>query len=71
MFLMTNRVKDFDDAMQSRIYLAVRYPALSVNTRKDIRKSFLEKTVTIKREARLRAAVGLTSWQKRTLMADR
>lgn len=56
MFLTTNRVKDFDDAMQSRIHLAVKYPALGVNTRKEIWKSFLEKAVTIKGKAKLRSS---------------
>lgn len=35
MFLTTNRVNDFDEAMQSRIHLAIRYPLLSKETRKD------------------------------------
>lgn len=56
MFLPTNRVKDFDDAMQSRIHLAVKYPALGIDTRKEIWKSFLEKAVTAKGKARLRSS---------------
>jgi len=33
MLLTTNRVKGFDDAIQSRIYLALWYSPLGVNTR--------------------------------------
>jgi SpoVK/Ycf46/Vps4 family AAA+-type ATPase len=32
MFLTTNRVNDFDPAMQSRIHLAIKYPPLSVSS---------------------------------------
>lgn len=53
MFLTTNRVTDFDDAMQSRIHLAVRYPPLGPNTRKEVWESFLGKAVTDKGKARL------------------
>ena len=47
MFLTTNRVRDFDDAIQSRITLAVKYEALSLATRKQVWVSFLEKAVTV------------------------
>jgi hypothetical protein len=33
MLLTTNRVRDFDDAIQSRIHLMIRYDPLGVNTR--------------------------------------
>ena len=46
MFLTTNRVRDFDDAIQSRITLAVRYEPLSLATRKQVWASFLKKAVT-------------------------
>ncbi|KAF7510192.1 hypothetical protein GJ744_007091 [Endocarpon pusillum] len=36
LFLTTNRVNDFDDAMQSRIDLPLKYPDLSKDTRKTI-----------------------------------
>jgi SpoVK/Ycf46/Vps4 family AAA+-type ATPase len=51
MFLTTNRVSDFDEAMQSRIHLTLKYGALGVDTRKGIWKSFLETATTIKGEA--------------------
>ena len=47
MFLTTNRVRDFDDAIQSRITLAVRYEPLSLTTRKQVWESFLKKAVTV------------------------
>lgn len=47
MFLTTNRVRDFDDAIQSRITLAVRYEPLSLATRKQVWESFLKKAVTV------------------------
>lgn len=46
MFLTINRVRDFDDAIQSRITLAVRYDSLSLDTRKQVWVSFLKKAVT-------------------------
>jgi len=46
MFLTTNRVRDFDDAIQSRITLAVRTSPLSRDTRKQIWASFLKKALT-------------------------
>jgi hypothetical protein len=51
MFLTTNRVMDFDEAMQSRIHLTLKYGALGVDTRKGIWESFLEMATTIKGEA--------------------
>lgn len=45
-FLTTNRVRDFDDAIQSTITLAVRYEPLSLATRKQVGASFLKKAVT-------------------------
>ena len=51
MFLTTNRVQDFDEAIKSRIHLTLKYDALGVNTRKAIWKSLLEMAKTIKGEA--------------------
>src|SRR6266702_1502268 len=42
MFLTTNRVTDFDKAMHSRIYISLKYPALGLDTRRELWKSFLE-----------------------------
>jgi hypothetical protein len=36
MFLTTNRVKDFDDAIQSRISVALHYAPLGIDTRQTI-----------------------------------
>jgi hypothetical protein len=51
MFLTTNRVTDFDEAMQSRIHLTLKYGALGIDTRRGIWKSFLETATTIKGKA--------------------
>ena len=51
MFLTTNRLRDFDDAMQSRIHLAFRYSSLGVGTRKGIWDTFLKKAITARGEA--------------------
>ena len=42
LFLTTNRVKDFDEAMQSRIDLPLRYSDLNKDTRKTIWRNFLK-----------------------------
>jgi hypothetical protein len=46
MLLTTNRVRDFDDAIQSRIHLALRYSPLGVDTRKGIWNIFLQNAIT-------------------------
>ena len=46
MLLTTNRVRDFDDAIQSRIHLALRYSPLAVDTRKGIWDTFLKNAIT-------------------------
>ncbi|KFY96264.1 hypothetical protein V500_02531, partial [Pseudogymnoascus sp. VKM F-4518 (FW-2643)] len=46
MLLTTNRVRDFDEAVQSRIHIGVKYSPLGVDTRKAIWRSFLEKAKT-------------------------
>ncbi len=44
--LTTNRVKDFDDTIQSRIHLALRYSPLGVDMRKGIWNIFLQNVIT-------------------------
>lgn len=46
LFLTTNRVKYFDDAMQSRIDIPLKYPDLSTDTRKTIWGDFLERNTS-------------------------
>ena len=43
MILTTNRVKDIDDAIKSRISVALHYGPLGLDTRKTIWESFLKK----------------------------
>ena len=45
--LTTNCVKDFNDAMQSRIYIAIKYTPLGADIRWDLWTSFLVKATTI------------------------
>lgn len=45
MFLTTNRVNDFDPAMQSRIHLAIKYSPLNMETRRSLWTCFLERDV--------------------------
>ncbi|KAH6675958.1 hypothetical protein B0J14DRAFT_652786 [Halenospora varia] len=51
MLLTTNRIRDFDDAIQSRIHLALRYNALGINTRRGIWDDFLKEAATAKGDA--------------------
>ncbi|KAL8671532.1 MAG: hypothetical protein Q9168_003977 [Polycauliona sp. 1 TL-2023] len=51
MVLTTNRVKDIDDAIQSRISVALHYGPLGLDTRKMVWESFLEKAATVKGRA--------------------
>ncbi|KAL8698333.1 MAG: hypothetical protein Q9201_006630 [Fulgogasparrea decipioides] len=51
MILTTNRVKDIDDAIQSRISVALHYGPLGLDTRKIIWESFLKKAATAKGRA--------------------
>ncbi|KAG0647501.1 ATPase family AAA domain-containing 3B [Hyphodiscus hymeniophilus] len=51
MLLTTNQVRDFDDAIRSRIHLGLRYNPLGVDTRKLIWKTFLENAITVKGKA--------------------
>ncbi|CAG8981848.1 hypothetical protein HYALB_00014000 [Hymenoscyphus albidus] len=44
MLLTTNRVRDFDHAIQSRIHIGISYQPLGYNTRKMIWDNFLTKT---------------------------
>ncbi len=43
MFLTTNRVRDFDDAVQSRITLGLRYETLAFDTRRTVWDSLLKR----------------------------
>jgi len=44
--LTTNCIKDFDDAMRSRICIAIKYPPLGIDIRQGLWASFLAKAVT-------------------------
>jgi len=55
MILTTNRVKHFDDAIQSRISVALHYGPLGSDTRKTIWESFLKKATTTKGRAKYTA----------------
>jgi hypothetical protein len=46
MFLTTNRVKQIDDAIASRVHLPLKYKSLSLDAKRGIWKGFLEKAVT-------------------------
>jgi SpoVK/Ycf46/Vps4 family AAA+-type ATPase len=46
MFLTTNRVRDFDEAIQRRIHLALKSPLLGVDTRREIWDNFLQRAAT-------------------------
>ena len=50
LFLTTNRVREFDDAILSRIHVMLRYDDLSSDSRKQIWKHFLNKVCTIQGE---------------------
>ena len=43
LFLTTNRVETFDDAIQSRVHVALRYVELDHKARKEVWKMFVEK----------------------------
>jgi hypothetical protein len=49
--LTTNRVRDFDNAIQSRIHLALRYSPLGIDTRRRIWNTFLQNTTTAEGKA--------------------
>jgi len=44
MFLTTNRIGTFDTAFKSRIHLAIKYPSLSIGSRRDLWKNFINST---------------------------
>ncbi|KAH8797832.1 hypothetical protein F5884DRAFT_825515 [Xylogone sp. PMI_703] len=52
MLLTTNRVEDFDEAIRSRIHLAIKYQPLGIDTRKVIWKNFLRKATTAQGDAK-------------------
>lgn len=51
MILTTNRVKDINDTIQSRISVALHYRPLGFDTRKTIWESFLKKATIAKGRA--------------------
>lgn len=46
LFLTTNRVTEFDEAILSRIHLKLKYPELALDSRRSIWKSFLAEART-------------------------
>lgn len=46
LFLITNRVSDFDEAILSRIHLKIKYDELTKEARREIWKCFLSKAPT-------------------------
>jgi len=44
MFLTTNRIGTFDTAFKSRIHLAIKYPSLSIASRRDLWRNFITST---------------------------
>ena len=53
LFLTTNRVSEFDEAILSRIHLLIRYDNLKKDARKNIWTSFLERAHTYKGAAKI------------------
>lgn len=51
MFLTTNRIKQIDDAIASRIHLPLKYESLGLTARRGIWDSFLKDAVTKKGDA--------------------
>jgi AAA+ superfamily predicted ATPase len=49
MFLTTNRVTTFDDVFRSRITFAIKFDDLSINAKKTIWETFLQKVQTEKK----------------------
>ncbi|RAL09439.1 ATP-binding protein, partial [Aspergillus homomorphus CBS 101889] len=47
LFLTTNRVMEFDEAVLSRIHLKIKYPELTQNARRNIWESFLSEARTL------------------------
>ncbi|KAH0541618.1 hypothetical protein FGG08_003908 [Glutinoglossum americanum] len=70
MFLTTNRIGSFDEAVKSRIHLAIKYPILSTEARTNLWRTFISRTfsgsspswVTSESLARL-AGEDLNGWQ--------
>jgi SpoVK/Ycf46/Vps4 family AAA+-type ATPase len=50
LFLTTNRVKQIDDAIASRIHFKIKYAELGLEQRREIWKSFLSKAATAQGE---------------------
>ncbi|KAI1056714.1 hypothetical protein LB507_001645 [Fusarium sp. FIESC RH6] len=47
LFLTTNRVKDMDQAFQSRIHMSLEYPPLDATARESVWRGFLSRAVTV------------------------
>ena len=70
MFPTTYHVKDFDDAIQSRISVALHYGPLGFDTRKIIWKSFLERAATAKDPAKYTPKIFI-DWPEKKSMVDK
>ncbi|KAM0505536.1 hypothetical protein ACHAP8_001763 [Fusarium lateritium] len=47
LFLTTNRVKDMDQAFQSRIHMSLEYPALDATARESVWRGFLSRAISL------------------------
>jgi SpoVK/Ycf46/Vps4 family AAA+-type ATPase len=47
LFLTTNRVKDMDQAFQSRIHMSLEYPALDKSARESVWRGFLSRAISL------------------------
>lgn len=54
LFLTTNRVMEFDEAVLSRIHLKIKYPELTKDARRKIWESFLSEASTSKGPAMIK-----------------
>ena len=54
-FLTTNRISQFDEAILSRIHLTLRYNSLDKNTKKQIWNHFLDRACTAQGSAKISA----------------
>ncbi|KAG7417737.1 hypothetical protein Forpe1208_v005143 [Fusarium oxysporum f. sp. rapae] len=47
LFLTTNRVKDMDQAFQSRIHMSLEYPPLDNTARESVWRGFLSRAISV------------------------
>ncbi|RGP78043.1 hypothetical protein FLONG3_3878 [Fusarium longipes] len=47
LFLTTNRVKDMDQAFQSRIHMSLEYPSLDASARESVWRGFLSRAISL------------------------